>query len=68
MHETTLQAQLFESAPDLPQGMRYAAELISPDEERALPEVLPALRFKEFDRRKFIGAREGNPFDDFRLR
>ncbi len=57
MHETTLQAQLFESAPDLPEGMRYAAELISPDEERALLEVLPALRFKEFEFHGFLGKR-----------
>ena len=57
MHETTLQAQLFESAPDLPEGMRYVAELISPDEERALLEVLPALPFKEFEFHGFLGKR-----------
>jgi alkylated DNA repair dioxygenase AlkB len=57
VHETTLQAQLFESAPDLPEGMRYAAELISPDEERALLEVLPALPFKEFEFHGFLGKR-----------
>jgi len=53
----TLQAALFESAPDLPEGMRYRAELISPDEERALLDNLPALPFKEFEFHGFLGKR-----------
>jgi alkylated DNA repair dioxygenase AlkB len=57
VQETTLQAELFERAPDLPEGMRYAAELISPDEERALLELLPALHFKEFEFHGFLGKR-----------
>jgi alkylated DNA repair dioxygenase AlkB len=57
MPEATLQAKLFERAPTLPEGMLYAGELISPDEERALLEALPALRFKEFEFHGFLGKR-----------
>jgi alkylated DNA repair dioxygenase AlkB len=55
--EATLQADLFERSPDLPEGMRYAPELISPGEERALLEKLPALPFKEFEFHGFLGKR-----------
>jgi alkylated DNA repair dioxygenase AlkB len=55
--EATSQAKLFETAPNLPEGMRYAGELISPDEERVVVEVLPALRFKEFEFHGFLGKR-----------
>src|SRR3954468_4650896 len=37
--------------------MRYAPELISPDEERALLQKLPALPFKEFEFHGFLGKR-----------
>ena len=57
MPEATSQAKLFETAPNLPEGMRYAGELISPDEERVVVEVLPALRFKEFEFHGFLGKR-----------
>ncbi len=57
MPETILQADLFERVPDLPEGMRYAPELISPSDERALLEKLPALPFKEFEFHGFIGKR-----------
>jgi alkylated DNA repair dioxygenase AlkB len=57
MSEASLQASLFESVPDLPDGMRYAPELISPAEERALLEKLPALPFKEFEFHGFLGKR-----------
>jgi alkylated DNA repair dioxygenase AlkB len=55
--EATLQAGLFESAPDLPEGMRYVPGLISADEERALLDNLPALPFKEFEFHGFLGKR-----------
>jgi hypothetical protein len=55
--EASLQASLFESVPDLPDGMGYAPELISPPEERALLEKLPALPFKEFEFHGFLGRR-----------
>jgi alkylated DNA repair dioxygenase AlkB len=54
---TNLQTHLFESSPDLPQGMRYAPDLISFDEERALLEQLPGLPFKEFEFHGFLGKR-----------
>lgn len=57
MPEATLQAGLFESAPDLPEGMRYVPGLISADEERALLDNLPALPFKEFEFHGFLGKR-----------
>jgi alkylated DNA repair dioxygenase AlkB len=53
----TLQADLFVSAPDLPEGMRYVAGLISPAQERALLEKLPGLPFKEFEFHGFLGKR-----------
>jgi alkylated DNA repair dioxygenase AlkB len=55
--EATLQADLFESAPDLPEGMRYAPALISAGEERALLEKMPGLPFKEFEFHGFLGKR-----------
>jgi alkylated DNA repair dioxygenase AlkB len=50
-------ADLFESAPELPDGMRYVTELISADEERALLDRLPLLPFKEFEFHGFLGKR-----------
>jgi hypothetical protein len=55
--EASLQASLFDSVPELPDGMRYAPELISPAEERALLQKLPALPFKEFEFHGFLGKR-----------
>ena len=57
MSEVSLQAGLFDSLPELPDGMRYAPELISPAEERALLQKLPALPFKEFEFHGFLGKR-----------
>jgi alkylated DNA repair dioxygenase AlkB len=54
---STLQAELFEATLNLPQGMRYLPELISPDEERALIEKISALPFKEFEFQGFLGKR-----------
>src|SRR3954464_12715426 len=53
----TPQADLFASVPNPPEGMRYVAGLISPDEERALLDKLPALPFKEFEFHGFLGKR-----------
>jgi hypothetical protein len=52
-----LQTDLFESAPDLPDGTRYASDLISVSEERALLEKLPDLPLKEFEFHGFLGNR-----------
>ena len=57
MSEASLQASLFDGVPELPDGMRYAPELISPAEERALLQKLPALPFKEFEFHGFLGKR-----------
>jgi alkylated DNA repair dioxygenase AlkB len=55
--EALLQTDLFQSAPDLPEGMRYVSGLIATDEERALLNKLPALPFKEFEFHGFLGKR-----------
>ena len=57
MPESTSQAQLFEHAPDLPKGMRYAPELISRAEEQALLKELAILPLKEFEFHGFLGKR-----------
>ena len=57
MPAATLQNDLFESAPDLPEGMRYATDLISAREEHALIENLRGLPFKEFEFHGFLGKR-----------
>jgi alkylated DNA repair dioxygenase AlkB len=54
---TNLQTNLFESAPDLPEGVRYAPDLISVGEEHALLEKVPDLPFKEFEFQGFLGKR-----------
>ncbi len=54
------QLSLFEApapAPDLPGGMKYAPELITPDEERALVAEIGRLPFKPFEFRGHLGAR-----------
>src|SRR5215471_8325374 len=51
------QRDLFESANDLPQGMRYVPQLISADEERALLEELRTLPFRAFEFHGFLGKR-----------
>jgi len=60
--EASLQASLFDSVPELPDGMRYAPELISSAEERALLQKLPALPFKEFEFHGFLGKRRTGSF------
>jgi alkylated DNA repair dioxygenase AlkB len=55
--EATLQANLFENVPNLPDGMRYRPELISAGEERTLLDKIPALPFKEFEFHGFLGKR-----------
>jgi alkylated DNA repair dioxygenase AlkB len=51
------QTDLFESAPDLPEGMRYVPDLVSLQEESTLIEKLAALPFKEFEFHGFLGKR-----------
>lgn len=51
------QGDLFEPEVPLPQGMRYAAELVPADEEQALLTELGTLPFKEFEFHGFLGKR-----------
>jgi alkylated DNA repair dioxygenase AlkB len=51
------QKDLFETASPLPEGMRYAPDMLSPAEEEALLEKIPALPFKEFAFHGFLGKR-----------
>jgi alkylated DNA repair dioxygenase AlkB len=53
----TIQKDLFETASELPDGMRYSADVLSPAEEQALLEQIPALPFKEFEFHGFLGKR-----------
>ena len=51
------QQNLFETPPALPEGMRYRAGFIEPDEERALVEAIAALPLKPFEFRGYEGKR-----------
>jgi alkylated DNA repair dioxygenase AlkB len=53
----TMQEDLFKIASDLPEGMRYAPDVLSPDDEQALLKEIPALPFKEFEFHGFLGKR-----------
>ena len=53
----TPQADLFGREPPLPEGFRYAPELISPDEERELVGNLRDLPFRPFEFQGYIGNR-----------
>src|SRR4051794_16828706 len=45
------------AATDLPEGFRYAEDVVSQAEERALIEQFPPLPFKEFEFQGFVGKR-----------
>jgi alkylated DNA repair dioxygenase AlkB len=51
------QPDLFGEGPALPEGFRYQADLISPEEERTLLEAFHGLDFKEFEFQGFLGKR-----------
>ena len=62
---------MFGELPRLPEGFRYGAELLSPDEERALISTSEALPFREFEFRGFLGKRRTVSFGwryDFNVR
>ncbi len=52
-----VQPDLFDAAPDLPQGFVYRPEFISPEEERDLVGGLADLPFKEFEFQGYTGKR-----------
>jgi alkylated DNA repair dioxygenase AlkB len=51
------QGDLFEIAPALPDGMRYATDVLTTEEEKVLLDMLPTLPFKEFEFHGFLGKR-----------
>ena len=51
------QPDLFTNGPSLPEGFRYGANLIQPDQEQALLEEIRRLPFKEFEFHGFLGKR-----------
>jgi len=51
------QRDLFAYAPALPDGMRYAADVLTREEEAALLDALPSLPFREFEFHGFLGKR-----------
>ena len=51
------QFTLFQASADLPDGFRYQAGFISPDEERELVNGLAELPFKEFEFQNYVGKR-----------
>jgi alkylated DNA repair dioxygenase AlkB len=51
------QQSLFDAAPDLPEGMRYTEEIISPAEEAKLNHYIASLPLKPFE---FVGGMTGN--------
>jgi len=51
------QPDLFDAATALPDGMRYAPGLITPDAEQALVRDLAGLPFREFEFHGFLGKR-----------
>jgi alkylated DNA repair dioxygenase AlkB len=51
------QRDLFARPPELPDGMRYATDVITTQEEKALLNALSTLPFKEFEFHGFLGKR-----------
>lgn len=57
MPALTKQRDLFEAADELPEGMRYAPEVITREEEQALVGALSLQPFKDFEFHGFLGKR-----------
>jgi alkylated DNA repair dioxygenase AlkB len=57
MPRAKAEPDLFDSGEAAPVGLRYAAELISPQEEHALVDTMAGLPFKEFEFQGFLGKR-----------
>jgi alkylated DNA repair dioxygenase AlkB len=53
----TSEGDLFASAPVLPDGLHYAPDVLTRQEEKTLLHVLPSLPFKEFEFHGFLGKR-----------
>jgi len=57
MSAAALQRDLFNPAPDLPEGLAYASDVLTPAQEQALLAELPRLPFREFEFHGFVGKR-----------
>lgn len=51
------QLSLFHAEPALPEGLRYRAEILSPDQERRLLHEFESLPFREFEFQGYLGKR-----------
>jgi alkylated DNA repair dioxygenase AlkB len=56
------QGDLFDAPSVLPEGMRYAPDVITPGDEQALAAELARLPFREFEFHGFLGRRRTVPF------
>jgi alkylated DNA repair dioxygenase AlkB len=56
-HRSIDQGDLFGAPSALPEGMRYAPDVITPDEEQALAAEIARLPFREFEFHGFLGKR-----------
>jgi alkylated DNA repair dioxygenase AlkB len=54
---TRKQLTLLDADPALPEGFKYQADVVSPDDEQSLLERVRELPFKEFEFHGFIGKR-----------
>jgi alkylated DNA repair dioxygenase AlkB len=52
-----IEGDLFDTDVGLPEGLRYRAELLAPDEEVTLVSMLEGLPFREFEFHGFFGKR-----------
>jgi alkylated DNA repair dioxygenase AlkB len=57
MSSASKQRDLFANPPELPDGMRYATDVITRQEEETLLNALSSLPFKEFEFHGFLGKR-----------
>jgi alkylated DNA repair dioxygenase AlkB len=57
IHRSIAQPSLFDTPEELPDGMRYASDLISPEEEQALVAEMAGLPFRAFEFHGFLGRR-----------
>jgi hypothetical protein len=57
---------LLASASVLPDGMHYATDILTFQEEAALLQALPSLPFKEFEFHGFLGKRRVASFGSYK--
>ena len=57
MQRMTSQPTLFDAAPRLPEGFRYQADLLTPDEGAEILRHVNALPFRNFEFHGYVGKR-----------